>query len=92
MDETVTKVIDTMEQEDAAIRTSIQEQAAAILAKLPPASSRLPIPPGASKLLMQTRQQAADQGRKLQALEMSLSNRQQPWPIPRPLLKPMKQG
>ena len=41
MDETVTKVIDTMEQEDAAIRTSMQERAAAILAKSPHSRCRL---------------------------------------------------
>ena len=73
MDETVTKVIDTMEQEDAAIRTSIQEQAAAILAEI--AALQQQVADTTRRLEAadaDLRQQAADQGRKLQALEDEL--------------------
>ncbi|NLA57923.1 MAG: hypothetical protein GX855_03335, partial [Firmicutes bacterium] len=73
MDETVTKVIDTMEQEDAAIRTSIQEQAAAILAEI--AALQQQVADTTRRLDaadVDLRQQAADQGRKLQALEDEL--------------------
>ena len=73
MDETVTKVIDTMEQEDAAIRTSIQEQAAAILAEIAALQQQFA---DATRRLdaadADLRQQTADHGRKIQSLEDEL--------------------
>lgn len=70
IDETVTKVIDTMEQEDAAIRTSIQEQAAAILAEI--AALQQQVADTAQRLDAadaQLGRQTADQGLRIQRLE-----------------------